>query len=166
MLLERDVSLQTLAGITALFMAGMLHQNYKPFLSQNLNNCESLSLIASVLTLLSGQVFYTASSTGVSSNVLDFLGVLVMVMLTVNVLLVMYVIYHDWSPHDDANDEFESVRARSNSSYRKPAEFDTVRAAAITVPMYGDTTTVAATLDDDMCLQAHETNNTLVMSDE
>lgn len=73
-------------------------------MSNKLNYLELYSLVASVLTLLTGQVFYAATA---SPLVARFLTILVLVMLALNGLVVVSIIYYEWRPAEDPHLEFE-----------------------------------------------------------
>lgn len=76
-------------------------------MSEGLNLLERYSLIASVVTLLCGQVFFASSS---NPTVYKILTIMVLAMLALNVLIILVVIYLEFHP-DDVIKEFVATTA-------------------------------------------------------
>lgn len=89
LLLGHDVAVQTMAGSAVLLIAQVAQTSKKPFLSSRLNDLETFTLVASCLTLFSGQVFYNGTKLAGMRTVLT---VIVLLLLCANLFAVAWVI--------------------------------------------------------------------------
>lgn len=94
-LMDSYVAVQTMAGITVLYVASLQHKGNMPFVTEYLNKLETLSLVASVMTLLSGAVFYTGSSNVVIMTVLT---VMIIMLIPGTIVAVGVITYLEWKP--------------------------------------------------------------------
>jgi hypothetical protein len=106
MLVNTHVPVQTMTGITVLFMSALQHKDHKPFITEYLNKLETMSLVASVLTLLAGQVFYAGID---SPFIITILTVLVLLLLLGNIMVVGLIIYLEWKPPEDPYKDFNDA---------------------------------------------------------
>jgi hypothetical protein len=105
-MVSTHVPIQTMTGITVLYVASLQQKDYKPFVTDYLNKLETLSLSASVLTLLAGQVFYA----GVSNPlIVTLLTALVLLLLVANILVVVVILILEWRPPEDPYKEFNEA---------------------------------------------------------
>lgn len=81
-------------------------------------------MASSVLTLLSGQVFYSTEDSGAVRNMLT---IMVLVMLAANILMVVLVIIAEWKPWSDPHAEFDKM------SSAQPVEFLSMNSESHTI---------------------------------
>jgi hypothetical protein len=106
MLVNTHVPVQTMTGILVLYVSSLQQKDHKPFITDYLNKMESLSLIASVATLLAGQVFYAGID---SPFIITVLTAVVLLLLFANILVVAVILYLEWRPPEDPYKDFNEA---------------------------------------------------------
>lgn len=126
-----------MAGILVLYVSSLQQKDHKPFITDYLNKMESLSLVASVATLLAGQVFYAGID---SPLIVTILTAVVLLLLFANILVVAVILYLEWRPPEDPYKDFSDAVSDS------PLEAFESNAGGLVVTMEMN----GADLDDDV----------------
>lgn len=97
-----------------------------------MNYLETSSLVASVLTLLAGQVFYNVTDDELT---IEILTVLVITILALNLGVVIAVVYVDWRPKDDPHKDFDMVSSAAEAFRRNDSSTVSFGGSSLPIPV-------------------------------